>query len=252
MKTRTSITLIAAFAATIWTSSALANKDDDARIVAATKNSYVYRTHLKEDHIKIQSKDGVVTLKGEVASATHKDLARDTVENLPGVKGVEDQLVVKRADEKSDSWIEFKVKSALLYHRSVSGLRTDVSVNEGVVTLGGTASSEAQKELTTEYAQDIEGVKDVKNEMKVATDLASRTMTETIDDASITAQVKAALLTHRSTSALKTKVTTRNGVVTLAGDARNRAEKDLVTKITNDIHGVKSVVNDMEVKEVKS
>ena len=248
MKTKKTMLLIAAVATTIWTSPAMANKDDDARIVSATKNSYVYRTHLKDDHIKIEAKDGVVTLKGEVASAAHKDLARDTVENLPGVKGVNDQLAVKPADEKSDSWIEFKVKSALLYHRSVSGLRTAVSVNDGVVTLGGTASSEAQKELSTEYAQDIEGVKDVKNEMKVAAEPPPRTMSEAIDDASITAQVKAALLTHRSTSALKTKVSTRNGIVTLAGDAKNRAEKDLVTKITSDINGVKSVVNDMAVK----
>ena len=35
----------------------------------------------------------------------------------------------------------------------------------------------------------------------------------------------------------------------LSGEARNPAEKDLVTKIASDIHGVKSVVNTMEVKE---
>jgi osmotically-inducible protein OsmY len=115
--------------------------------------------------------------------------------------------------------------------------------------LDGTASSDAQKELTTEYARDIEGVKDVKNDMKVVAEPAPRTMGEKVDDASITAQVKSALLTHRSTSALKTKVATRNGVVTLTGDAKNQAEKDLVTKIANDINGVKSVVNDMEVKQ---
>ena len=63
------------------------------------------------------------------------------------------------------------------------------------------------------------------------------------------AQVKSALLTHRSTSALKTKVVTRDGLVILSGEARNRAEKDLVTKFASDIHGVKSVVNNMEVKE---
>ena len=226
----------------------MANKDEDARIVAAAKNSYVYRTHLKDDRIKIQSKDGVVTLRGELASAAHKDLARDTVENLPGVKSVDDQLVVKPAAEKSDAWIESKIKSALLFHRSVSASRTTVSVKDGVVTLSGTASSAAQKELTAEYAQDIEGVKAVKNGMKVVPEQPPRTMSETLDDASITAQVKAALLTHRSTSALKTKVVTRNGIVTLAGDAKNQAEKDLVTKITRDINGVKSVVNDMEVK----
>jgi len=249
MKNRATITVIAAFATTIWTTPAFANADDDTRIVSAAKNSYVYRIHLKDDHIKVKARDGVVTLTGEVASAVHKDLARDTVENLPGVKSVDDQLSVKPADEKSDGWIEFKIKSALLYHRSVSATKTTVTVKDGVVTLGGTAGSQAQKELTTEYVQDIEGVKEVKNEMKVPGEPEPRSVGEVIDDASITAQAKAALLTHRSTSALKTKVLTRNGVVTLTGDAKNQAEKDLVTKITSDINGVKSVMNNMTVKE---
>ena len=72
-----------------------------------------------------------------------------------------------------------------------------------------------------------------------------QTLEEKIDDASITAQVKMTLLTHRSTSMLKTKVETKDGVVTLSGLAKNGAEKDLVTQLVNDIHGVNSVVNHM-------
>jgi hyperosmotically inducible periplasmic protein len=136
----------------------------------------------------------------------------------------------------------------LLYRRSVSGFKTSVAVKDGMVTLTGDASSQAQKDLTTEYAKDIEGVKEVKNELKVSTTPPPRTMGEVIDDASITAQVKSALLTHRSTSAIKTKITTRDGVVMVSGEAKNQAEKDLVSKLVNDIKGVKSVVNNMEVK----
>jgi len=227
-----------------------AHKDDE-RIVSAAKQSYVYRTFLKDDRIKIQSKDGCVILTGEVANPSHKTMAEDTVENLPGVKTVDNQLEVKvkPVDEKSDDWIAFKVRSVLLCRRSVSGTGTSVSVKDGVVTLSGTATSEAQRELTEEYAKDVEGVKAVKNEMKVSrAEAPGRDVGEVIDDASITAQVKSALLTHRSTSAAKTRVTTRDGVVILSGEARNRAEKDLVTKLVRDIHGVKSVVNNMEMK----
>jgi osmotically-inducible protein OsmY len=74
-----------------------------------------------------------------------------------------------------------------------------------------------------------------------------QTTGEKIDDASITAQVKMALLFHRSTSALNTTVTTKRGVVTVKGKARNAAEKDLVTKLVNDVNGVKSVKNKMTV-----
>jgi hyperosmotically inducible periplasmic protein len=124
-----------------------------------------------------------------------------------------------------------------------------VNVKDGIVTLSGEASSMAQKELTTEYAKDIDNVKEVKNEMTVAKNPAKpdETIGEKIDDASITAQVKASLLSHHSTSALKTKVQTTDGVVTLSGIAKNAAEKSLVTKLATDIDGVSSVVNNMTI-----
>lgn len=73
-------------------------------------------------------------------------------------------------------------------------------------------------------------------------------MEEQIDDASITAQVKLALSSRRSTSALRTKAVTQDGVVTLTGEAKNQAEKDLVGKLTRDIDGVRSVTNNMTIK----
>jgi len=73
-------------------------------------------------------------------------------------------------------------------------------------------------------------------------------MGEKIDDASITIQVKYALVSHKSTSALKTKATTTNGVVRVMGDAASDAEKALVSKLAGDVRGVKSVTNDMTVK----
>jgi hyperosmotically inducible protein len=136
-----------------------------------------------------------------------------------------------------------------LFHRSVSAGTTEVDVKDGIVTLRGDAASQAQKELTTEHAKDVEGVKDVKNEMTVTkTSKKTRTAGDKIDDASITAQVKMTLLTHRSTSALNTSVTTKRGVVTLSGKARNAAEKDLVNKLVNDLNGVKEVKNRMTIE----
>ena len=178
-------------------------------------------------------------------------MAEETVAGLPGVKRVDNQLVVsgEQPVEHSDAWITTKVKTALLFHRNVSASGTTVYTKDGVVTLQGVASSLAQKELTTEYAKDIDNVKEVKNEMTVAKTPAvpGETIGEKIDDASITAQVKSSLLSHHSTSALKTSVSTTDGVVTLGGIAKNDAEKSLVTKLTEDINGVTSVVNNMTI-----
>jgi osmotically-inducible protein OsmY len=104
--------------------------------------------------------------------------------------------------------------------------------------------------LTTEYAKDVEGVKAVKNEMTVSktSQMTIARVVGKIDDASITAQVKITLLYHRSTSALNTKVETKDGVVTMYGKASNAAEKALVTKLVNNINGVKSVNNRMTIE----
>ena len=75
---------------------------------------------------------------------------------------------------------------------------------------------------------------------------------ETIDDASINAQVKVALLLHHSTSSINTEVGTTNGVVTVSGLAKNAAEKTLVTKLATDISGVKSVINNMTISPALS
>jgi osmotically-inducible protein OsmY len=225
----------------------------DDRIKSSAKDSYVFKTYLKGDDIKIESKDGVVTLTGTVADESHKSLARETVASLPGVKSVDNRLELKseRPAEHSDAWLGLKVKTMLLFHRNVSAAKTDVDVKDGIVTLRGEAASEAQKELTTEYGKDVDGVKEVKNEMKVVapSGKTEETLGEKIDDASITAQVKISLLFHRATSAINTKVQTTDGVVTVSGEARNAAEKDLVTKLVADIKGVKSVVNNMAVEE---
>jgi osmotically-inducible protein OsmY len=220
--------------------------ETDDRIESSAKKSYVYRTYLKDDDIKIECKDGAVTLTGTVSDESHKSLAADTVKGLPGVKSVDNRITVRgeAPSRPSDDWVSAKVKAALLFHRNVSA-KTEVFVKDGIVTLRGTASSQAQKDLTTEYARDVEGVKDVKNEMTVVEGGSEKTIGETIDDASITAQVKAALVMHRSTSGLRTEVETNNGVVTLTGQAKNAAERDLVTKLVKDIKGVKDVRNNM-------
>ena len=256
MKITHSLALITITSSLLVTSASLRASDMDDRIESSAKKSYVFKTYLSEDSIKTVSKDGVVTLTGTVAYESHKSLAENTVESLPGVKSVNNRLKVKgeAPAEHSDAWIGMKVKSALLFHRNVRAGKTTVAVKDGVVTLTGEASSLAQKELTTEYAKDIDHVKAVKNEMTVAATPAKdeRTTGEKIDDASITAQVKSALMSHRSTSALKTKITTMEGVVTVSGIAKNAAEKSLVTKLVTDIEGVNSVVNNMTIEVAKN
>jgi len=231
----------------------LASSSVDRKIEEAAKSSYNYRTVL-EDNVKVKANDGIVTLTGTVQDKDDKALAADTVENLPGVTAVKNEIVVKSEyPEKSDKWIALKIRSRLLTKSNVSLTSTKVNVTDGNVVLTGTADNAAQKDLTEAYAKDIDGVKNVQNEIvikeKSSDELAAdRTMGDKIDDASITSQVKYALLSHKGTSELKTKITTRDGVVMITGTAGSDAEKSLVTKLAQDVRGTKSVNNEMIVK----
>jgi osmotically-inducible protein OsmY len=255
-KTLYSLTFVAAAAALFLTGATLQASDADDKVESSFKKTYVYRTYLKDDAIKAEAKGGVVTLTGTVAHESHKALAEETAAGLDGVTRVDSKLATKAeiAADNKDAWIVKKVQIALLFHRNVNATATTVKAKDGVVTLTGKASSAAQKELTGEYAKDIDGVTSVNNELTVtaAKEPAERTEAEKIDDASISAQVKTALWMHRSTSAVKTTVVTRGGVVTLTGIAKNDAEKSLVTKLADDIHGVKTVKNEMTVEQTKA
>ena len=246
MKTKNLSVLIALIAAPI---AVFASSDTDSKIESAAKASYNYRTVL-EDHVSVKVNDGIVTLTGVVQDKDERDLAVDTVENLPGVTSVKNEITLKPTyPEYSDSWMAFKIRSRLLVKANVSASNTTVAVQDGVVTLTGSADNLAQKELTTAYAKDIDHVKSVKNDMIVrALPATGETIGEKIDDASITTQVKYALLSHKSTSALKTKVTTNEGVIVITGEAGSDAEKSLVTKLAQDVRGAKSVSNNMTVK----
>ena len=243
--------VFAIMAAVLLSNSSVRASDNDDRIQSAAQDSYVYKTYLKDDSIKTASNDGVVTLTGTVSEQSHKSLAQNTVESLPGVKSVDNQLVIngQQPAENSDGWIGMKVKSALFFNRNVSAVNTEVDVANGIVTLKGQADTQAQKDLTGEYAKDIDGVKGLDNQMTIAQTVNKQEQPKDnkVDDASITAQVKMAFLTHHSTSAFKTGVETTNGIVTLSGNATSGAGKDMATKVAGDINGVTNVVNNMTI-----
>ena len=231
MKAMYPLALVMATAALLGSSVALRASETDDNIESSFKNSIIYKTFLKDEHIRISSKDGAVTLSGDVSSDTHKPMAQTTAEALPGVKSVDNRIRV------------------LL---NVNADKTEVSLNN--VRRVPFYPIPAQKEQTTEFAKDVEGVKEVENGMSVAkaSEKPAETVGESINDASITAQVKKSLSSHRLTSVLDTKVTTINGIVSIGGKASNGTQKDLVTKLVTDVNGVRSVVNHMTIEETMS
>lgn len=68
----------------------------------------------------------------------------------------------------NDSWLWFKTRAALLTTNDLRESTINVDVVNDVVTLKGTVENAAQKAKAEQVAKGIDGVKSVKNELKVA------------------------------------------------------------------------------------
>jgi osmotically-inducible protein OsmY len=94
-------------------------------------------------------------------------------------------------------------------------------------------------------AQKMESAGD---KMATATDKATVNAAATIDDATITTKVKAAVLAEPGLKSLKIDVDTKDAVVTLNGTVESPALKERATQIAQNVGGVRQVVDNLVVK----
>lgn len=164
----------------------------DSTTTARVKSRLLWSNGVPGMGVNVVTTDGVAILKGNVPLASQKALAEKLAIDTHGVRRVDNQLqvvadpnvkvgsvdlkrmeknagqVIERAgDTLSDTWVTTKVRASLGFARSLNVSKLEVSSTAGIVTLGGYASSPADKELATEIAKDIKGVKSVINNIKV-------------------------------------------------------------------------------------
>jgi len=111
---------------------------------------------------------------------------------------------------------------------------------DGNVILTGTVSQQMHKDLAEETAGNLPGVKNVDSRLKVKGESPAEN-----SDGWILVKVKTALLFHRNVSTQNTRVSVKNGIVTLRGQADNIAQKDLTSEYVKDVDGAKGVKNEM-------
>lgn len=75
-----------------------------------------------------------------------------------------------------------------------------------------------------------------------------RSTGEAVDDATITARVKTALLADKGVSGTAVKVDTYRGVVQLSGFVDNEAQAARAAELAAKVGGVQSVKNDIRIK----
>ena len=157
-----------------------------------------------------------------------------------------------KATEKTpinDSWLTAKTKIALAADGRVKGRQIDVETTKSVVMLRGKVDSDAAKQAAEDIAKMLDGVKSVKNDLKVVAP-SIREAVEDKDEA-ITARVKEHIAKDSHLKKADIAVQTNAGVVSLTGEVRYIMTSANASWTAWKVHGVKSVKNDLTLKEKK-
>jgi osmotically-inducible protein OsmY len=140
-------------------------KKTDKEIAKEAVNALTWNTSVPDDKISVKVEDGWVYLSGEVNWFYQKDAAKKAVENLLGVKGVINSILIKQAVEPSN--IKDRITKAFERSAEVNAKNITISVDGHTVTLRGNVNSIAEKDEAQRAAYLAPGVSEVKNELTV-------------------------------------------------------------------------------------
>jgi len=176
---------------------AVACGQTDAGITTAVKSKMAADDIVKAYQIDVDTNRRVVTLTGEVQTSVAKEQALKLARETEGVRDVVDKLSVtetaattgaldrgatsagesagrktaeaagKAGAVVTDAALTSAVKAKLLADPDVSGLKIDVDTSNGVVTLTGNVSTQAEADEAIQLARTTEGVRDVASKLNV-------------------------------------------------------------------------------------
>jgi len=142
----------------------------DSWITSKTKIALFADQRVKGTQVSVDTKDGVVHLRGKVDSDEAKQAAAEVAKGVEHAKSVKNDLQVvppaaRKAVDANDKDIDKAVESRLAKDAQLK--KVDVRTDGGVVTLTGEVSSITAAAKASEMARHVPGVKSVKNELTV-------------------------------------------------------------------------------------
>jgi len=208
---------------------------------AARLNNKQYRG------VKVAVENGIATLTGTVDLYEYKADAEKHVRKAKGVTAVRN-LIEVGGPTVSDSELQAKLSEKLTYDRVGYGNAFNaisVHVQNGVVTLGGHARTDVDKDSAMALVSTYPGVKDVVGEIEVDP-------TSIMDDQIRIAVARAiygypSLNKYAIDPAKTIRISVQNGHVELYGIVDNEGDKETANIRANGVPGVFSVKNYLQV-----
>ena len=194
----------------------VACSQSDPGITTAVKTKLAADDTVKAYEINVDTTNHVVTLTGNVDSAAAKEQAVIIARQTNGVSEVVDHIVIAPAPAATGGAVENKLDATGNY---ISDKAHDAKV----------------------------ATEDAAHDAKVSTENAASKTGEFITDAAITSEVKTKFLAEPGVSGLNINIDTNDGVVTLSGNVKSKAEADKAVAIARQNAGVKRVVNNLRI-----
>ena len=168
--------------------------------------------------IAVAVKGGVVTLTGYVHSYTHKWQAESDVKRVSGVTAVANDLEVRlpTSGERPDPEIARDAVAALHTELPFSSQNMKVMVNDGWITLEGSAEWNYQRTRAEDAVRRVRGIKGVVNLI---------TLKPRVTPSEIKSKIEEAFRRNAEVDAQRVNVEANGSEVKLTGSVRSWAER---------------------------
>ena len=191
----------------------------DTDLTADVSDELYWDPKLDSTAIAASADDGKITLRGTVGNLREKREAQKAAQRVFGVISVDNQLQVKlmNDEKRGDAELRGDVLQALMLD-SLIPKTVDAKVEDGFVTLTGTANWQYQRDEADFVASNIVGTLDVFDEIDL--------MYPTPDPDVIQDGIKHAFKRNAKIDADDLSVSTSAGTVTIEGPVSSLAERD--------------------------
>ena len=233
--------------------SSIKESSEDTATSTKVKTALMLSKHVSPFDIEVSTKQGAVSLNGQVPSEDIKAMAGAIAKDTSGVKELNNNLTVNPGtrpnpeasrlnDRVADLEIKMIAEEALRKNPELKDSQIALAVRERKVTLNGTVETESQKNLAQQTAWGVQGVVSVVNNIGVTT-----IPTNAAPEDKLAKKVEFELYSTKAFSLNSLQIHSLDGTVTLAGSVATRAEKLLAEKIAQTVSGVRKVINNLSV-----
>jgi osmotically-inducible protein OsmY len=212
----------------------------DNELATDVSDELFWDPKLDNSSIAVSASDGTITLRGTVGSLREKREAKKAAQRVFGVISVDNQLKVKLMgdDQRADAELRGDVLQALMLDSLVPAT-VDAKVEDGFVTLTGTADWQYQRDEAELLASNIVGALDVIDEIELNDPTPSA--------GDVQESIRKAFKRNAALDADDLYISSDNGTVTIDGNVSSWAEHDEAIDAAWAAPGVTSVHDNMTV-----